>query len=290
MIGVVVFMTLAGVVLAVTLALRGPGGLAISDRIGVLEITGVITDDSEYLEQLRRFRTDRTIKGILVLIDSPGGVVGPAQSVYRELARMRDEHRIPVVASIGAAGASGGYYIALASDSIYALPGSMTGSIGVIMEFPEISGLLDRVGVEMQVIKSAEHKDAGSAFRPLSPSDRDLLGAVVQDVYDQFVDVITLERELTPEAVRGIADGRILSGQQAMRAGLVDQTGNANDALAAVGRMAGLGEDPRVLTPPRDEFTLLDLVLGRASISKVLRGFRSGRDLSGPRLKFVVPY
>lgn len=264
--------------------------MGLGDRIAVLEITGLIADDRDYLEQLRRFRTDRSIKGILVLIDSPGGVVGPSQSVYRELRRLRDEFEIPVVASIGAIGASGGYYIALGADSIFALPGSITGSIGVVMEFPEVSELMDRIGVDMQVLKSSEHKDAGSPFRPLSEVDRDLLGAVVADVYDQFVEVVALERDLSPEEVRNVADGRILSGQQALSVGLVDRIGNAQDALAAVGRMAGLGDEPRVLPPPRDEFTLLDLLLGRANVSKLFQGVWPLHTLDGPSLKFVVPF
>lgn len=283
-------MTLTGLVLAIALALRGPGGMSFGDRVAVLEITGVIAGDRDYLEQLRRFRTDHSIKGILVIIDSPGGVVGPSQSVYRELRRLRDEFEIPVVASIGAIGASGGYYIALGADSIYALPGSITGSIGVVMEFPEVSELMDRIGVDMQVLKSSEHKDAGSPFRPLSEVDRDLLGAVVADVYEQFVGVVALERGLDPEDVRNVADGRILTGQQALNVGLVDRIGNAQDALAAVGRMAGLGDEPRVLSPPRNEFTLLDLILGRANVSKLFQGVWPLHSIDGPSLKFVVPF
>src|SRR5690625_2110120 len=137
-------MTLTGVILAVALAIRGPGaGFALSDRIAILEITGVITEDQEYLEQLRRFREDRGVRGVLVVIVSPGGVVGPSPSVYRGRRRLREEAGIPVGASIGATGASGGYYIALGADSIFALPGSITGSIGVVMELLEVSGLME---------------------------------------------------------------------------------------------------------------------------------------------------
>ena len=126
-------MTLAGLALAVVGAIRGDTGLVRGDRIALIEVDGLIADDADYLEQIRRFRKDSSVRGFLVAINSPGGVVGPSQSLYRELRRIREEGR-PVVAAIGAVGASGGYYVALAADSIFAMPGSITGSIGVIME------------------------------------------------------------------------------------------------------------------------------------------------------------
>ncbi|HEX6941233.1 MAG TPA: signal peptide peptidase SppA [Longimicrobiales bacterium] len=282
-------MTLAGIVLAALLAVHGDRDLAWGDRIAIIEVDGLIADDTEYLEQLRRFRRDPSVKGILVVIDSPGGVVGPSQSLYRELRRIRDEGR-PVVASIGAVGASGGYYVALAADTIFALPGSITGSIGVIMEFPEVSALLEKVGVEMQVVKSADHKDAGSMFRPLSPEDRQMLDALVTDVYEQFVETVAEERGLPVAEVRRLADGRIYSGRQALRSGLVDRIGNLQDALSAVGRMAGLGEDPHTVRPPEQEFTLLDLLLGRGATSSLAKLVRPLEQTGGPRLQFVVPF
>ncbi|HEX7049613.1 MAG TPA: signal peptide peptidase SppA [Longimicrobiales bacterium] len=289
-IGVLSVMILTGLVLAVVLGIRGGGGLGVGGRIAVLKIEGLIADDEDYLEQIRRFREDPSVKGLLVVINSPGGVVGPSQSVYRELRRLREEDGRPVVASIGGVGASGGYYVALAADSIFALPGSITGSIGVIMEFPEVSDLMAKVGVEMQVVKSAEHKDIGSPFRPLTPEDRELLHSLVEDVYSQFVDVVARERGLEPATVRRLADGRILSGRQALQQGLIDRLGNYRDALAAAGRMAGLGENPRVVRPPENDFTLLDLLLGRGTTSSLAHLVRPLRPAGGPRLKFVVPF
>ncbi len=282
-------MTLAGIVLAVVVALRGDDGLAWGERIAVLNVDGVITDDAEYLEQLRRFRRDPSVKGFLVVINSPGGVVGPAQSLYRELTRLREEG-YPVVATISAVGASGGYYVALGADSIFVLPGSLTGSIGVLMELPDVSALLQKVGVEMQVVKSAEHKDVGTMYRPLSPEDRQVLDALISDVYEQFVEVVARERGLAPTEVRRLADGRIFSGRQALEMGLVDRIGNLQDALSAVGRMAGLGDDPRVVRPPQDKFTLLDVLLGRGATSSLTQLLRPLEQAGGPRLKFVVPF
>jgi protease-4 len=287
---VVLLMTLAGIILAVVLAGRGGDAFALGGRIALIELDGVLGDDREYLEQIRRFREDSSVKGYVLAINSPGGVVGPAQSLYRELKRLSEEDGEPVVASIGGVGASGGYYVALAADSIFALPGSITGSIGVLLEVPNASELMAKIGVQVDVVKSAEHKDAGSPFRPLTPEDREMLAGVVVDLYEQFVEVVATERNLDPDVVRRIADGRILSGRQALEYGLVDRIGNLHDALAAAGRMAGLGERPRVVRPPRDEFTLLDLILGRGTTGALGRLARSLGDAAEPRLKYAVPY
>jgi protease IV len=175
-------MTLAGVALALVSVARGPGAIGFGARIAVIEIDGVIGDDEEYLEQIRRFRRDGSVRGYVVSINSPGGVVGPSQSLFRELKRLREDG-IPVVAAIRGVGASGGYYIAAAADTIFTLPGSMTGSIGVIMQVPDASELLDRFGVRVEAVRSAEFKDAGSVFRPLTPEDRELLEGFVNDVF-----------------------------------------------------------------------------------------------------------
>ncbi len=289
---IISLMVVAGITLAVILAVTGGSrGPIWGERIAVLEIDGIIGDDVRYLEQIRDFRRDNSVKGFLVVINSPGGVVGPSQSIYRELRRLRDEDGVPVVATIGSIGASGGYYIALGADSIFALPGSLTGSIGVIMELPQASELLDRVGVDVEVVKSSEFKDAGSPFRPLQPEDRDVLQGLIQDVYAQFVDVVAEERRLPAEEARRLADGRVYSGRQALEAGLVDQIGNLNDALAAAGRMAGLGDEPRTVWPQaKNKITLLDLLLGRGTAASLARLMRPLEQAGGPRLQFVVPF
>lgn len=289
---IVLIMTVAGIVLAVVRAARGDGGgLGLGGRIALIEVDGVLGDDRKYLEQIRRLRENRAVKGYVLAINSPGGVVGPAQSLYRELKRLREEDGLPVVASIAGTGASGGYYVALAADSIFALPGSITGSIGVLLEVPNASELMDRVGVSVEVVKSAEQKDAGSPFRPLTPADREMLSNVVMDLYEQFVQVVAEERNLDPGTVRELADGRILSGRQALDYGLIDRIGNLNDALAGAGRMAGLGERPKIIRPPRERITLLDVILGRAPATAALaRLAHSIGEWRGPRLLFAVPY
>lgn len=285
---VITLMTVGGIFLAVWTA-AGGRGFSIGPSIAVIEVEGLIADDRELLDQIRRFRDDPSVRGFVIAINSPGGVVGPSQSVYRELRRLREDDDRPVIASIGGVGASGGYYVALGADSIFALPGSITGSIGVIMQFPEASELMDRVGVQVEVVQSAEHKDAGSPFRPMTESDREVLASLVTDVYEQFVEAVAQERGLASEAVREVADGRILTGRQALASGLIDRIGNATDALAAAGRMAGLGEEPRVVRPPEERPTMLDLLLNGGLSAAVKRALSV--EMGGlPHLEYVVPW
>jgi protease IV len=286
-VAVVALMTLTGIILAVLGGDRE--GFGIGGRIALLEVDGIITDDAPLLRQIRRYRRDSSVRGYVVAINSPGGIVGPSQSMYRELRRLRDEDGVPVVASIGGVGASGGYYVALGADSIFALAGSITGSIGVIMELPDASALMERVGVRVEVVKSAEYKDAGSPFRPISPGDREVLGDMVQDVYEQFIEVVTADRGLSREAVELVADGRMVSGRQALASGLIDRLGNLEDAVATAGRMAGLGSRPRLVRPPEPRVTIFDLLLGRTTMS-LDRLVRPLEEAAAPKVKFVVPW
>jgi protease IV len=282
-------MVISGLVLAVMTSVKGGSGLTLGDRIAIIPVEGIIGDDAEVLENIRRFRDDESVKGFVIAINSPGGEVGPSQSIYREVKRLRDQDDRPVIAAINSIGASGGYYIALGADSIYANPGAITGSIGVIMEMPNVEGLMQKVGVRMETVKSADHKDIGSPFREMSPSDRAVLGAMVQDVYSQFVEVVSTERKKSVEELAQLADGRVMSGRQAMRAGLIDRVGNFNDAVAAAGRMADLGAEPKLLYPAKDEVTIMDAILGRAEASIRNRLSVPLEKASSPRVKFITP-
>ncbi|HEX6589298.1 MAG TPA: signal peptide peptidase SppA [Longimicrobiales bacterium] len=285
--GVFLLVTVAGVVLFVMSA--GRADLGLGGRVALIEIDGVLYDDAELLDQIRYLRDDPTVEAFVVAINSPGGVVAPSQSVYQTLREIRDEDGLPVVASIGGVGASGGYYVALGADSIYVLPGSITGSIGVIMEFPNATELMDKIGVRMETVQSSEHKDAGSPFRDMTDEDRALLEAVVQDVYDQFVDAVVAERELPREAVLAVADGRLLSGRQAIAAGLADAEGNIEDAIAAAGRMADLGDEPYVVRPPEPRRGLLDAMLfGRTSV--IGRMLDARQTVAGPSLRYLPAF
>jgi protease-4 len=170
------------------------------------------------------------------------------------------------------------------------MPGSITGSIGVIMEFPDASGLMQKVGVQMQTVKSAEHKDIGSPFRPMNEGDKVLLESLVQDVYSQFVNAVATERKLSVDSVRKFADGRILTGQQAKAAGLIDGLGNMPDVLASIGRRTKLGADPRVVRPERRKEGLLGALLGKTAAGAVEAVVKPLSEISGPRLLYTTPW
>lgn len=291
-IAVLSLMTLTGIMLSVFMAGGSGAGLGLGSRIAIVEVDGAILDDDEFLERVRRLRDDPSIRGWVVAINSPGGVVAPSQSMYDTLRKIRDEDGEPVVAAIGSVGASGGYYVALAADSILAMPGSITGSIGVIMEFPNVQELMGRVGVEMEVVTSGDQKDLGSPFRDMDPEDREVLVAMVEDVHGQFVEAVAEGRGMTIEEVLPLSDGRIFTGRQAMAAGLVDGMGNVEDAIALAGRMAGLGSDPRTARPRREQVPwLLDLLIGESAVALArafTRTLTAPMAGSGPVLKYIV--
>ncbi len=245
--------------------------IAFGDKIGVIPIEGPITNSRPIINQLVEFRKNKGIKAIILRIDSPGGGVGPSQEIYREV--MRTKAKKKVIASMGAVAASGGYYIASAADKIVANPGTLTGSIGVIMEFVQIKELLKKIGVGMEVIKSGEFKDIGSPHRKLTEKERKLLQALIVDIQNQFVSAVAKGRNLPVEKVKKIADGRILSGEQAKKLGLVDQLGNFRDAVELAKKVAGIKGEATLIYPSRKKAGLWDIIFNSAanSILKVLR-------------------
>jgi protease-4 len=226
--------------------------------VGLVELEGVITDPGPVVKQLKEYREDRGIAAIVLRIDSPGGVVAPSQEIYEEVRKTRRDGK-HVVCSMGAVAASGGLYVACAAESILADPGTITGSIGVIMEFPNTQELLKKIGVSMEVVKSAEHKDIGSFWRTMTDDERKLLQSTVDDVFDQFVDVVARERMLPHSEVLEIADGRILSGRQAKELKLVDRLGTYEDAISLAASLGGIKGTPKVVRPRKRRTTLFDV-------------------------------
>ena len=224
------------------------------DGIGVLQIEGAIDDPRTTLAELRRFRQTPWIKAVVVRIDSPGGAVAPTQEIFEEIQRTRQKK--PCVASMGSVAASGGYYIASACDKILANPGTMTGSIGVIMQLSNFEDLMKKVGVKGINIKSGANKDIGSPFQPLSPEGRDILQSVVDNVHGQFVAAVAKGRGMDEARVRKLADGRIYSGAQAKELGLIDQFGTLEDAIQLAAKRVGLDDEPAVYysRPEREHF------------------------------------
>lgn len=208
------------------------------EKVGVVEVKGYIADPQDTIQDIRRYREDKSIKAIVIRIDSPGGGVGPSQEISRELQRTLQDKK--VIASLGAVAASGGYYIASAASGIVANPGTITGSIGVIMGFTDIQGLLQKIGVTPVVVKSGEYKDIGSPVRTMTDSERTLLQTFSDQVHRQFITAIAEGRHLEYEKVASVADGRILTGENAHELGLVDRLGNLEDAIAWAGEMGGI--------------------------------------------------
>ena len=247
------------------------------ERVAIIRIEGVIMDSRETIEELRRFRDNPSIKAVVLRIDSPGGGVVPSQEIHTEVLKARKDGRLKVVASMGNLAASGGYYIAAATDRIVANPGTLTGSIGVIMELANVQGLLEKVGVQSVVIKSGRYKDLASPFRAMSKEDRVLLQRVLDDVHDQFIQAVAAGRALNVEEVRPLADGRIFTGRQARTAKLVDELGDLQDAIKLAARMVGIEGEPRVVEP-RKRFSLRDL-LENSFLGRVAPAMPSGINL-----------
>ena len=238
--------TIVGLFFLMLILLRSmSGGVSIGQKVAVIDITGIISKSDATIKLIHAYRDDPSVKAIVIRIDSPGGSVAPVQEIYTELEKIEK----PIVASMAGSAASGGYYVACAADTIVANPGTLTGSIGVIMQFTRMKGLYDKVGLEHQVIKSGEFKDTGSPFRTLTEREQAVLQATVDDVYNQFVDTISEARGnlLTRTEVVELADGRIFSGKQALDSKLIDQLGNLPDAIEIAGELGGIEGKPKVL-------------------------------------------
>lgn len=248
----------------VSLSGRGPSPLeGDGPRIGVVEIEGVIRDSREALEALEAFRRDPDIAALVVRIDSPGGAVGPSQEVHHAIARVRKSKK--VVASMGAVAASGGYYVACAADRVLASAGTVTGSIGVISQMAQFSELLALMRIRTETLKSGALKDAGSPLRPMTDEDRAYFQGVVDDIYRQFLRDVAIARRVPEEKIRAVADGRVLTGEQALAHELIDEIGGFDDALIRAAALAGKKGDPVPVYPRKRVQTLLAELLGESS-------------------------
>ena len=238
------------------------------ENVGVIEIKGVIADPGPTLTHLREFRKNDDIKAIVLRIDSPGGGVGPSQEIYEEVKRTKRSKQ--VVVSMGAIAASGGYYVAAAADHIMANPGTITGSISVIMEFANLEALFEKIGVAAYVLKSGEYKDVGSPFREMTAQEKELLQAFIENVHGQFVTAVAEGRKMAEEQVEAIADGRILSGEQAHKLGLLDSLGNLEDAIKLAGELGGIKGEPSVVYAKKKRFSLLEYLLESSAMKGIL--------------------
>ena len=254
------------------------------DRIALIRIEGVILDAQETLGELKKFSENPSVKAIVLRIDSPGGGGVPSQEIYDAVRRVRTKSNKAVIASMGSVAASGGYYIAAATDRIVANPGTLTGSIGVIMEMANVEGLLQKIGVEGVVVKSGKYKDVGSPLRKMSDEERGLLQTVMDDVHKQFIEAVAEGRSLEVPEVQALADGRIFTGRQAKAAKLVDELGNLDDAIQLAADVVGIEGEPKVIEQRR-RFSIRELL--ESKLSSVLPKFDFH---SGVNLKYLMAY
>jgi len=275
---------IAGVILLfvgtvwVLMRVMDEGGLPGGSRVAIVEVNGIIgagldggTDTDMIVRELGEYRDNPTIVAIVLRVNSPGGLVGPTQEIFSAATRVREAGK-PVVASLGSVAASGGYYVALAANRVYANPGTLTGSIGVVMQLANAEGLLKKVGVDYVVVKAGAYKDIGNFARTMKPEERKVLQALLDDVYGQFVGAVADRRSLDRQTVMGFADGRIYSGQQAKALKMVDELGGLEDAIEAAAKLAGIVGKPKVIYPRR-RFSLRELLrnqVGLGDISAIL--------------------
>jgi len=265
-------------------------------RIGIVEAKGTIgeaapsgIDSDKVVKLLKKYERDEDIKAVVLRVDSPGGAVAPSQEIHDAVKRIKASKK--VVVSMGGMAASGGYYISAPADRIFAEPGTLTGSIGVIFLHFNVRGLLEWAKVEETTLKSGKYKDTLSPFRPIQESDREEIQSISDDVYSQFVQAVAQGRGMPEARVREIAEGRIYTGKRAKELNLVDELGGFDDAVAAAWGLAGQSGEPKVQYPPRDrELSLRDLV--RGAFQGAFQGATEGMGSAVPRqggLMFLAP-
>ena len=251
-------------------------------EIALVHVNGILMDSSEIVRKLSKYRRDSQIKAIIVRIDSPGGAVAPAQEIHDEIYKIKESQKI-VYASLGSVAASGGYYIACAADYVLANPGTLTGSIGAIMAFNNVEELAKKIGVRPAVIKSGAFKDSGSPLRSLEPEERKLLQNVVDDVHQQFVQAVSVGRNLPEEKVKQFADGRVMTGKQALDFDLIDEFGGLEKTIQLLGKKIGIVGYPSVLEE-KEEVPFMDWLM-QSVVSKNLT--QSILPATGPRLQYL---
>jgi protease IV len=254
----------------------GGGPKESRDHLTVLKIEGAIMSPDAYLESIRRIAEDKACKGVLVRIDSPGGAVGASQEIHTALVGLK-ARGLPIIVSQGNLAASGGYYVSLAGDRIFSNPGTLTGSIGVILQFPEAQRLLDKVGVKLNTVKSGDLKDVGNFSRPPTPEELRYLQSVIDNTYGQFIDDILKSRKIAKADLLRIADGRVMTGKQAREHGLVDTLGGYREAEKYLASLAKLEGEPILVKEPPERSRLEDLfgAKGEQSLGSLLQTARA---------------
>ena len=262
------FVLLLSVFALVGLAMRGSHGgefAGFGDKIGVIDVEGVILDPRTVVKQLREFRRDDSIRAIILHVNTPGGGAAASQEIYSEVRRIRDEKKKKIVASIETLGASGGYYISSATEKIYADPASIVGSIGVISQWVNYEDLLKWAKLKDVTFKAGALKDTGNPARPMTPEEKAYFQSLINDMHGQFISAVAEGRKLKMDDVKKLADGRVWTGQQALPLKLVDQIGDFRVAVEETAKAVGIKGEPTLVHPEKERRTLLDLIFGDVS-------------------------
>jgi len=242
-----------------------------SKQVALIRIEGMILDSQDTVAELKKYARDPYIKAIVLRIDSPGGAVVPAQEIYREIRKAAQKKN--VIVSMGSVAASGGYYIASPATKIIANPGTLTGSIGVIMEVPNFGGLMDKLGIKTEVVKSGRHKDMSSVFRGIGKEERVILQEVLDNVHEQFIKAVAEGRTMLYDDVKKIADGRVFTGEQALTVGLIDELGSLEDAVHSAAQLSGIEGEP-VIVSKKERFSFLNFLKGPKELIENLPSVR----------------
>jgi protease-4 len=254
-------------------------------KVGIVEINMPITVSKYIVEDLNYFNEKSSIIAIVVRLDTPGGGVAASQEIYEKVKIIADKSKKPIIASMGGVAASGGYYIALGADTIIANPGTATGSIGVIMSYPVIGELMDKIGIQYETIKSGKLKDSGSLFRNLTEDERVYFQGLIDDLHSQFEMVVSQERQIPIKEIAKYATGRVYSGKQALNAGLIDILGTFEDAVHLAAQKAGYFDTPEIVYPPEEKKGLIDILFGDIFQSSTIENL-----VMFPKPEFKLPY
>ena len=252
-VSIIMLPVLAGCILFSLSQFNKDSSLALSQqtkKIGIVKIIDVIIASEEYVRQLEEMRKDNEIAGVILRIDSPGGAVAPSQEIYQEAMRFREANKLLVV-SMGNVAASGGYYIAAPAQKIFSNPGTITGSIGVIFQFPQYNKLLDKIGVRINTFKAGEFKDIGNPNREMSDKEKQYIQALLDNTHEQFIQDVCKARGMDIKKLRPLANGRIFTGQQAKEAGLVDTLGGLTEAISYCKKQTGVPEKSKLVEKTR---------------------------------------
>ncbi len=268
--GLALIIMAVALILGVSAIFRGflPGSP--DERFGVVRIEGMILDAEPVVSFIHELEDDPSIVGVLLRVNSPGGAIAPSQELFQAVKHLNEV--MPVVASYGVVAASGGYYASCPAEHIVANPGSVTGSIGVLIEYLDASELAKKWGIRLELLATGDQKGAGSPLRELTPSQRQVFQDMLMDMHDQFVSDVAIARKMRKDDVLALADGRAYTGRQALRAGLVDSLGTFDNAIEILMDYCGFSERPELVEGPVEMIPFIDQILGQGRFEQLIQG------------------